>query len=789
MKNTNKVLFLILLSILPLGLIQAGIGSVKSSGSGVVFFDGKSIANNETLFDWNGGPISVVTGAGLTSKLNALKWVLGNNGGNGYCGAGINADPKFDIGSSYLSDSVHFKLKCESGVDTLRLQIETGTGKLGIKFKPVADNAWHQYSLAFKNMVQQDGTTAFDPATVGTIQFITEGTSITAVGKVVYITDWWTGNPIVTYPAIVFNGVSLWGTITPSGWGGSTIEVAKGAGVVANSNALKWTQGNDWGSGYSGISMSTSEPYDLAAAWQVDSVQFQLKCSSGVDTLRIQFETSPGKKGMKFKPIADGQWHSYKLPLRDLYYVDGATDFDSSAINTIVFMGEGTCKVGQIVYITNWWTGRPVFDVIPPDPPTNIMATAGTYKNVITWNDNSTENGEKYTIYYSTKPITNIANAEVLKTGIEEGTQTYTHLIFTPNTDQSITYYYAMTCTDKAGNESTFGTAAASVSNKAKGVASISLTIPKNFVADGNLDDWSGIQPITIAIGQGTGYLVSGQVIDNDADCSAKQYLAVDNQNLYVAYDVTDDYVSFNAALNTYENDSPDLFIGLYNAHGASHTAYQRGAQPDYHFRFAKDRVWIEGRDSLLIPGANYAWVEKFAGGYVVEAKVPLKTLAAALGDSVFSPVEGMRIALDASINDADQKGTREGILTYSPYNGDNSSWDVSRWLNTWIGNSMFTGVKDTKNAGNVLSYSLSDNYPNPFNPSTRINYTVKEAGMVSVKVFDILGREVATLVKGVKPAGTYSVNFDATKLASGVYLYKMESGSFVSVKKMLLIR
>ena len=137
---------------------------------------------------------------------------------------------------------------------------------------------------------------------------------------------------------------SVFGTITPSGWGGLTIEVVKGAGVVANSNALKWTQGNDWGNGYSGISMSSSEPYDLAAAWLVDSVQFQLKCGPGVDTLRIQFETSPGKKGMKFKPIVDGQWHSYKLPLRDMYYVDGSTDFDSSAVNTVVFMGEGRPK-------------------------------------------------------------------------------------------------------------------------------------------------------------------------------------------------------------------------------------------------------------------------------------------------------------------------------------------------------------------------------------------------------------------------------------------------------------
>ena len=95
-----------------------------------------------------------------------------------------------------------------------------------------------------------------------------------------------------------------------------------------------------------------------------------------------------------------------------------------------------------------------------------------------------------------------------------------------------------------------------------------------------------------------------------------------------------------------------------------------------------------------------------------------------------------------------------------------------------------------TNNQNQVPStYSLSQNYPNPFNPSTKIEYSIPRAGLVDLKVFDILGREVAILVNEFKQAGNYTQVFDASKLASGVYFYSLKAGSFTETKKMLLVK
>ena len=85
--------------------------------------------------------------------------------------------------------------------------------------------------------------------------------------------------------------------------------------------------------------------------------------------------------------------------------------------------------------------------------------------------------------------------------------------------------------------------------------------------------------------------------------------------------------------------------------------------------------------------------------------------------------------------------------------------------------------------------YLLRQNYPNPFNPSTKIKYAIKATGLVQLKVYDILGKEIAILVNEDKEAGYYSVEFDASHLPSGVYFYRMQSGEFVSSKKMLLVK
>ena len=98
-----------------------------------------------------------------------------------------------------------------------------------------------------------------------------------------------------------------------------------------------------------------------------------------------------------------------------------------------------------------------------------------------------------------------------------------------------------------------------------------------------------------------------------------------------------------------------------------------------------------------------------------------------------------------------------------------------------------------------VFTYSLEQNYPNPFNPATKIEYKIQEAGFVSLKVYDLLGKEVATLVNEYKPAGSYQISFSATggsasggdayNLPSGIYFYTIKAGKFLNTKKMILLK
>jgi hypothetical protein len=86
-------------------------------------------------------------------------------------------------------------------------------------------------------------------------------------------------------------------------------------------------------------------------------------------------------------------------------------------------------------------------------------------------------------------------------------------------------------------------------------------------------------------------------------------------------------------------------------------------------------------------------------------------------------------------------------------------------------------------------NFALQQNYPNPFNPSTRIAFSVHVSVFTSLKVFDVLGREVTTLVNDNLDAGTYDVTFNANELSGGVYYYRLQAGNFVATKRMLLLQ
>jgi len=104
-------------------------------------------------------------------------------------------------------------------------------------------------------------------------------------------------------------------------------------------------------------------------------------------------------------------------------------------------------------------------------------------------------------------------------------------------------------------------------------------------------------------------------------------------------------------------------------------------------------------------------------------------------------------------------------------------------------GNNEYLNLNGMVTIGTPETFALSQNYPNPFNPTTTIVYGVPANGPVTLKIFDNLGREVRTLVNEPKTAGYYTVTFSAPELSSGVYFYKLESGNFVSVKRMILMK
>jgi hypothetical protein len=97
----------------------------------------------------------------------------------------------------------------------------------------------------------------------------------------------------------------------------------------------------------------------------------------------------------------------------------------------------------------------------------------------------------------------------------------------------------------------------------------------------------------------------------------------------------------------------------------------------------------------------------------------------------------------------------------------------------------------DVKELGNGIpdEFALMQNYPNPFNPTSAIRYSIPEASFATIKVYDMLGNEVATLINEEQPAGNYEVDFNAAGLSSGMYLYRLQAGNFVEVKKMILMK
>jgi hypothetical protein len=156
------------------------------------------------------------------------------------------------------------------------------------------------------------------------------------------------------------------------------------------------------------------------------------------------------------------------------------------------------------------------------------------------------------------------------------------------------------------------------------------------------------------------------------------------------------------------------------------------------------------------------------------------------VSDEENGPLHDTVLAVDTNIPDGGSF-----VLRFFPWFND-SSPSQTKWLVLWNLRVYGTAGPGTDvNDVNSLpkEYALNQNYPNPFNPSTKISFDLKKSGYTVLTVHNILGQKVATVLSKEMSAGHHEVNFNALNLSSGVYFYKLESGNFTSVKKMMLLQ
>jgi hypothetical protein len=188
-------------------------------------------------------------------------------------------------------------------------------------------------------------------------------------------------------------------------------------------------------------------------------------------------------------------------------------------------------------------------------------------------------------------------------------------------------------------------------------------------------------------------------------------------------------------------------------------------------------------------PGCDGSGCHTLQGGIVsavtngLDVEVTVSGTNSSVGGELVT-VEGMVVDVNNSTsnNPFTLTAPSEGVYTVNAgYKDPDRDWGSTSVVITT------TGIDGTTDP--IPTYKLYSNYPNPFNPSTKIKYLVAEKTFVSLKIYDIAGSEVVSIVNREQAAGEYEIDFNAGNLTSGVYLYKLQAGNFIETKKMMLMK
>jgi hypothetical protein len=304
-------------------------------------------------------------------------------------------------------------------------------------------------------------------------------------------------------------------------------------------------------------------------------------------------------------------------------------------------------------------------------------------------------------------------------------------------------------------------------------------------VIDGNLDAiWKDANQITMDYVQ--------PVMAEVTDLDWRFYGLYDDKNIYGLFTVYDNVVD-SVSTQDWQMDRVEFYIDVNN----THLSGSQLAAPAYQLNLALAQP-IDSIKHATQKGLDYKWalVNQLDGasitndsifssrsGYQLEFKFSLDSLG-----FTTPPTIGDAFSFQAQAGDNDGEGRiHTSNWWYSPLNADYQC--TAGWGDAKFGPLVGTVGVATKSGQVARSFELAQNYPNPFNPSTEISFTLAKSEKVKLAVYNLLGKEVAVLVNGTRNAGPQTVTFNAKNLSSGVYFYKLEAGSSVLAKKMMLLK
>ena len=248
-----------------------------------------------------------------------------------------------------------------------------------------------------------------------------------------------------------------------------------------------------------------------------------------------------------------------------------------------------------------------------------------------------------------------------------------------------------------------------------------------------------------------------------------------DETNLYVLVEVNDNTLLNDSGAEWYKDDCVEMFIDGDNSSGSSYDGIN---DFQYGFRWDDDEIQLGNNSVSNTNGINHLLYATEVG-YNLEVSIPWSTIGV-------TPSAGSVIGFDVAIDDDDNGGDRECAIA-SIFTTDNAWHDPSVFGNVPLVSPV--SVFEEEATSQPLKYSLGQNFPNPFNPTTTLQYSLPKAGNLKIILFNTLGKEVSLLLDEHHSIGNHSIVIDGENLSSGVYFVVMNSGSFQTKRKIVLLK